>query len=40
MPLGSFKQGTNDIDLVVKQDVGTHQNGLKLNKIKCRNEFN
>ncbi len=34
VPLGSFKQGTNDIDLVVKQDVGTHQNGLKLNKIK------
>ncbi|KPN13388.1 antiporter [Bacillus australimaris] len=34
MPLGTFKQGTNDIDLVVKQDMGTHQNGLKPKEIK------
>ncbi len=34
IPLGTFKQGTNDIDLVVKQDTGTHQNGLKLKELK------
>lgn len=34
IPLGTFKQGTNDIDLVVKQDIDTHQNGLKLKEMK------
>lgn len=34
IPLGTFKQGTDDIDLVVKQDMSTHQNGLKLKDIK------
>ncbi|OLP66363.1 Nickel and cobalt resistance protein CnrA [Bacillus pumilus] len=33
-PLGTFKQGTDEMDLVVKQDVSTHQNGLKLEEIK------
>ncbi|BBP89539.1 hypothetical protein BsIDN1_31570 [Bacillus safensis] len=35
IPLGTFQQGTNDIDLVVKQDTGTHQNGLKLKRNEC-----
>ncbi|MFS0654809.1 efflux RND transporter permease subunit [Bacillus sp. 179-C3.3 HS] len=34
IPLGTFKNGTDEMDLVVKQDVTTHQNGLKLEEMK------
>ncbi|MFJ5963308.1 efflux RND transporter permease subunit [Bacillus sp. NPDC093026] len=34
IPIGTFKQGTDDIDLLVKQEMSTYQNGMKLNEMK------